>query len=29
MVLHDDRRVEWINPTGHRYWTQHHDHRSS
>uniref|UniRef100_UPI002607F88B HNH endonuclease signature motif containing protein n=1 Tax=Pseudonocardia sp. TaxID=60912 RepID=UPI002607F88B len=27
VVLHPDRRVEWITPTGHRYWTQPHDYR--
>lgn len=25
--LHPDRRVEWITPTGHRYWSRPHDHR--
>ena len=28
LVLHDDRRVEWITPTGHRYWTAPHDYRT-
>jgi hypothetical protein len=27
VVLHADRRVEWVTPTGHRYWTQPHDYR--
>ncbi|WP_300007796.1 HNH endonuclease signature motif containing protein, partial [Pseudonocardia sp.] len=27
VVLHPDRRVEWITPTGHRYWTEPHDYR--
>ncbi len=28
VVLHPDRRVEWITPTGHRYWTEPHDYRT-
>ena len=28
VVLHGDRRVEWITPTGHRYWTEPHDYRT-
>ncbi len=27
VVLHDDRRMEWVTPTGHRYWSRPHDHR--
>jgi hypothetical protein len=29
VVLHDDRRVEWITPAGHRYWTEPHDYRTT
>jgi hypothetical protein len=27
VVLHDDRHLEWITPTGHRYRSRPHDHR--
>ncbi len=27
VVLHEDRRLEWITPTGHHYWSRPHDHR--
>jgi hypothetical protein len=27
VLLHPDRRVEWVTPTGHRYWTAPHDYR--
>ena len=28
VVLHPDRRMEWITPTGHRYWSDPYDHRT-
>ena len=28
VVLHDDRTLEWITPTGHRYRSRPHDHRT-
>jgi hypothetical protein len=27
VVLHADRRMEWITPTGHRYWSDPHSYR--